>query len=292
MTTVGVVGLGTMGGAIAARLLDAGYEVHGTNRTPAKAAELVERGLVWHDTPRAVAAAVDVVISMVADEQALADVTGGPDGIFAGVSSTTTYLDMSTVSPHTTRRIADQAQRLGTRMLDAPVSGSVPQVQQGTLAIMVGGELDTFHRVEPILRSLGTSVTHVGESGAGEVLKLAINISLAVQIVAFSEGLLLAERSGIDAGLAAEVMDSSAIGSPMLKARVPLMLDLPDNAWFTVENMHKDIRIALDEAHRLGIPLPSADVAHYVLDQARELGYADRDIASVRAVLTKLSTRK
>jgi 3-hydroxyisobutyrate dehydrogenase-like beta-hydroxyacid dehydrogenase len=174
-------------------------------------------------------------------------------------------------------------------MLDAPVSGSVPQAQAGTLAIMVGGDQATFQRVEPLLRALGATITRVGDNGAGVTLKLAINISLAVQVLAFSEGLLLAERGGIDPNLAADVMVNSPIGSPMLKARVPLLLDLPDTAWFPVRLMHKDIRLALDEAGRLGVRLPSTDTAEDVLNDATDLGYAERDIAGVREVLSQTS---
>ena len=143
----------------------------------------------------------------------------------------------------------------GAQMLDTPVSGSVPQVKTGTLTIMVGGDEDAYARVEPVLRVLGTP-EHVGDNGQGLVLKLAINISLAVQMLAFSEGLLLAERDGIDPHLAAEVMTESAIGSPMLKARVPLVLDQPDETWFDVELMHKDIRLAREAGDELATSLP------------------------------------
>jgi 3-hydroxyisobutyrate dehydrogenase-like beta-hydroxyacid dehydrogenase len=174
-------------------------------------------------------------------------------------------------------------------MLDAPVSGSVPQVERGTLTIMVGGDAATFQRAEPLLRQLGQTVSRVGDNGAGVLLKLAINISLAVQTLAFSEGLLLAERGGIDPRVAAEVMSSSPIGSPMLKTRIPLLLDLPDHAWFTIRLMHKDIRLALEEAQRVGVVLPSAGAAATVLAAADELGYAERDIAGLHDLLDKIS---
>jgi len=169
-------------------------------------------------------------------------------------------------------------------MLDAPVSGSVPQVQTGTLTIMVGGDEDAYSRVEPILRELGAP-TYIGENGQGLVLKLAINISLAVQVLAFSEGLLLAERDGVDPKLAAEVMAATPIGSPMLKARIPLLLDLPDQAWFDVAMMQKDIRLALEAADEDGIALPSAAAANEMLTRASELGYAHRDLAALHETL-------
>jgi 3-hydroxyisobutyrate dehydrogenase-like beta-hydroxyacid dehydrogenase len=195
------------------------------------------------------------------------------------------WADLSTVSPRVSRELAERVRDTGAELLDAPVSGSVPQVKAGTLTIMVGGDESAYARAEPILRVLGTP-THIGENGQGLVLKLAINISLAVQMLAFSEGLLLAERDGVDRELAANVMSGSAIGSPMLKARVPLVLDLPDEPWFDVALMHKDIRLALATGEELHALLPSAGVAEQVLSEASELGYEHRDIAALFEVLS------
>jgi 3-hydroxyisobutyrate dehydrogenase-like beta-hydroxyacid dehydrogenase len=177
-------------------------------------------------------------------------------------------------------------------MLDAPVSGSIPQAENGTLAIMVGGDEQTFAKVEPLLREVGQTVTHIGTNGQGLLLKLAINVSLAVQTLAFSEGLVLAERGGIEPRLAAEVMSTSSIGSPMLKARVPLLLDLPERAWFDVTMMHKDIRLALGTANELATPLPSAAVADEMLTTAGEMGYGHRDLASLHDVLAELAAAR
>jgi len=169
-------------------------------------------------------------------------------------------------------------------MLDAPVSGSVPQVQAGTLTIMVGGDESAYRRVEPLLRELGTP-NYIGANGQGLALKLAINISLAVQMLAFSEGVVLAERSGIDPKLAVDVMTQSPIGSPMLKARADLVLDLPDEAWFDVSLMQKDVALALDTGRELHIPLPSAATADQLLTLSSALGYEHRDIAALHEVL-------
>jgi 3-hydroxyisobutyrate dehydrogenase-like beta-hydroxyacid dehydrogenase len=194
---------------------------------------------------------------------------------------------MSTVSPRASREVAEQVRSRGAQMLDAPVSGSIPQAESGTLAIMVGGDERAFRTVEPLLGELGQAVTHIGANGQGLVVKLAINISLGVQILAFSEGLLLAERDGVDPKLAAEVMSSAPIGSPMLKARVPLLLDLPEQAWFDVGMMQKDIRLALEAAAAVDLPLPSAAAADQMLTRARELGYEHRDLAALHDVLAK-----
>jgi 3-hydroxyisobutyrate dehydrogenase-like beta-hydroxyacid dehydrogenase len=180
------------------------------------------------------------------------------------------------VSPRASRDVAQQVGATGAAMLDAPVSGSVPQVRSGTLTIMVGGDRPAYERVEPVLRELGTP-THVGANGQGLVLKLAINISLAVQVLALSEGLLIAARDGVDRKLALDVMTASAIGSPTLKARAPLILDLPDDAWFDIGLMHKD-------------PVPSAHAADEVLTEAAQLGYEHRDIAGLFQLLGKLQS--
>jgi 3-hydroxyisobutyrate dehydrogenase-like beta-hydroxyacid dehydrogenase len=286
--TIGFVGLGHMGGNMAARLLDAGYTVYGESRHRGEADELVHEGLEWRDTAREVAEAADVLVTSLPDDDVLESVASGPDGVLAGLTEPKIWVDMSTVSPRASRELAKRVREGGAAMLDAPVSGSVPQVQAGTLTIMVGGDERAYARVEPILRELGTP-THIGENGQGLVLKLAINISLGVQMLAFSEGLVLAERSGIDPKLAVEVMTGSPIGSPMLKARADLVLDLPDEAWFDVSLMQKDVALALDTGRELHVPLPSAAAADQVLTMARALGYERRDIASLFAVLEHLT---
>ncbi len=287
MTTVGFVGLGSMGAPIAGRLLR-GNRVYGTNRTNTKAAGLIEQGLIWRDTPREVAEAAQVVFSMVTDDAALAAVTSGPDGILAGLRPGSIYVDMSTVSPQASRELAGRVRAAGASMLDAPVSGSVPAAQSGTLAIMAGGPEVAFLAVAPLLGQLGRRVTRVGGNGQGLLLKLAINISLAAQMLAFSEGVLLAERGGIDPDLAAHAMSQSAIGSPMLQARAPLVLDLPGHAWFDMQLMHKDIRLALQAARESGIPLPATLAADTALSWAEEMGYGHRDIAGLFQVLAAM----
>ena len=287
-TRIGFIGLGRMGGNMAARLLAAGYPIYGEEQTRADAQGLIQRGLRWRDTPREVAGAADVVFTSLPDDEVLEAVASGPDGILAGLAAGKIWVDMSTVSPRASRELAARVRELGASMLDAPVSGSVPQVQAGTLTIMVGGDEQAYAQVEPILRELGTP-THIGENGQGLVLKLAINISLAVQMLAFAEGLVLADRAGIDRELAVGVMTQSAIGSPMLKARAELVLDLPEDAWFDVSLMQKDVVLALDAARELHIPLPSTAAADEVLTVARALGYEHRDLAAMFEVLGQLA---
>jgi 3-hydroxyisobutyrate dehydrogenase-like beta-hydroxyacid dehydrogenase len=284
VASLGFIGLGHMGGNMAARLLSAGHEVYGEERNREHAQNLEEAGLRWRDTPRQVAEAADIVFTSLPDDAAVESAASGPDGILAGLAAGKVWVDVSTISTRASRELADRTRQGGATMLDGPVSGSVPQVQAGTLTIMVGGDEEAYSRVEPILRELGNP-TRVGPNGQGLALKLAVNISLAVQMLAFSEGLLLAARDGVDPKLAADVMTESAIGSPMLKARAPLVLDLPDDAWFDVRLMHKDIGLALAMGRELDIRLPSAEAADHALGQAEELGYGGRDIAALYEVL-------
>ena len=290
MTTIGVVGLGAMGGGIAGRLLARGYNVVGTNRTSGKATSLVAQGLVWCDTPRTATAGSDIVISMVANGAALDAVTDGPEGILAGLAPGSIYIDMSTVSPQTGRALAGRAAAGGAEMLSAPVSGSVPAVETGTLAIMVGGSAEAFERVEPILRDLGSRVTFVGDDvGHALLLKLGINISLAVQMLAFAEGVLLAERGGVARSVALEVLSHSAIGSPMLQARAPLLLELPEEAWFDVAMMQKDLALAVESGREEALLMPATTAADETLTLARAAGYEHRDIAALFQVLSELT---
>lgn len=288
MATIGFIGLGAMGGRIAGRLLAAGHEVHGTNRSPAKAEPLIERGLIWHDTPREVARAAEITFSMVTDDDALRDVMKGPDGVLAGLSTGHIHIDMSTVSPHVSRDYAERARAIGAELVEAPVSGSIPAAADGSLVIMAAGDEAAFHRVEPLLHVLGSTVTYIGANGQALLLKLAVNISLGAQILALSEGVLLAERGGIERKLAVDVIAGSAVGSPAVRARGPLVLDLPEQAWFDVSLMQKDIRLALDAGVVLDAPLPTTDLVDRTLTKARDLGYAHRDIAAFFNTLAEM----
>jgi len=279
MAKLGFVGLGVMGGGIARRLLDAGHELVGYNRTKEKARALIEAGMSWCDSPREAAERSDVVFTMVTNVAALRAVADGADGILAGLGPGKVYVDMSTVGPAASRELAQRVRETGAEMLDAPVSGSVATLEEGRLSVMVGGDTATFERVEPILRDVGPKVTRVGESGQAALMKIASNLQLAVQMLAFSEGVLLAEKGGIEREVAVEVLTNSAIASPMVKYRGPFVLEQPEEAWFDVNMMQKDMNLALELGRELDVPLPTTAVTNELLTAARGMGLAAKDFA-------------
>lgn len=289
MAELGFVGLGVMGSRMVKRLLDAGHAVTGYNRTKSKAQPLLAAGMRWAESPRAVAEAADVTFSMLTDTAALHAVTGGRDGILAGLGPGKIYIDMSTCSPAASRAIADEVAGRRARMLDAPVSGSVSTLEQGKLSIMVGGDRQAFERALPILRDIGPKVTYVGPNGLAVSMKIATNLSLAVQMLAFSEGVLLAERNGIPRGVAVEVLLNSVIASPMVAYRGPFVLKMPDEAWFDVNMMQKDMQLALEIGRLVNVPLPTTAVTNEMLTAARAMGLEKHDFAVVFEVLARMA---
>jgi len=292
MANVGFVGLGVMGSRIVKRLLEAGHAVTGYNRTKSKAQWLVDAGMKWADTPRAAAQAGEFVFSMVTNTEALQAVTTGADGILAGLSANKIYIDMSTVSPSTSRELAKQVESKGAQMLDAPVSGSVITLEEGKLSIMVGGNRSALERARPILEGIGPKVTHVGGNGLAVSMKIATNLSLAVQMLAFSEGVLLAEKSGIPRETAVEVLLNSVIASPMVKYRGPFVLKMPDEAWFDVNMMQKDMLLALEMGRQLEVPLPTTAITNQMLTAARGMGLAEKDFAILFEALARMAGNK
>jgi 3-hydroxyisobutyrate dehydrogenase-like beta-hydroxyacid dehydrogenase len=282
MANLGFVGLGVMGGRMTKRLLDNGHTVIGYNRTKSKADWLVEAGMQWGQTPRAVAETAEITFSMVTNTKALQAITSGPDGILAGLSHGKIYVDMSTVSPSASREMAGQVAETGAIMLDAPVSGSVETLEAGRLSVMVGGDEAAFEKVKPYLLDIAPkAANYVGGNGLAVTMKIATNLSLAVQMLAFSEGVLLAEKSGIKREVAAEVLFNSVIASPMVKYRGQFVLDMPDEAWFDVNMMQKDMNLALELGQQLDIPLPTTAITNEMLTAARGMGFAEEDFAVV-----------
>jgi len=289
MAKLGFVGLGVMGSQMVNRLLEKGHTVTGYNRTRAKAQWLIDKGMSWADSPRAVAEASDITFAMVTNAAAIAAVTDGRDGIIAGLGAGKYFIDMSTVSPEVSRATAAKVRAKGADMVDAPVSGSVITLQEGKLSVMVGGRKETFERVKPLLLDIGPKVTHVGANGLALAMKIAVNLSLAVQMMAFSEGVLLAEKSGIRREVAVDVLTHSAIASPMIQYRGPFILQQPEEAWFDCNMMQKDMLLAMELGRQLNVPVPTTAVSNEFLTAARGMGWEKKDFAVVFDVLARMS---
>ncbi len=289
MANLGFVGLGVMGGQMVDRLLSKGHSVTGYNRTPAKAEWLVKKGMKLASTPREVAESVDVVFAMVTNGAALKGIAEGPEGLIAGLSAGKIFADISTVYPDLSREIAEKVRATGADMVDTPVSGSVITLQQGQLSVMVGGRKETFERLKPLLEDIGPKVTHVGGNGVALSMKIAVNLSLAVQMLAFSEGVLLAEKSGIPREVAVDVLVHSAVASPCIKYRGPFVLQQPEEAWFDVNMMQKDMLLAMELGRKLDVPVPTTAVTNEFLTAARGMGWAKLDYAVIFDVLAKMS---
>ncbi|HVB52929.1 MAG TPA: NAD(P)-dependent oxidoreductase [Candidatus Acidoferrales bacterium] len=286
---IGFVGLGNMGSRIAGRMLEGGHELVVHNRTRAKAEPLIACGAQWRNSPREVAAEAEAVFTMVSEPAALAAVTDGPDGILAGIRGGSVYVDLSTVSPMVSRRLAERVREKGADMLDAPVSGSPVSIEEGKLSFMVGGKVEVLERVRPVLESLGSAVTHVGGNGQGSLMKLATNLSIAVQFMVFCEGVVLAEKGGIPRDRALQVLLNSAMASPMLKYRGPMVIKGYDPGIFDVNMMQKDLNLALEVARTLDVPLPTTAATNEVLTATRALGMADKDFAAMFETLSMMA---
>jgi 3-hydroxyisobutyrate dehydrogenase-like beta-hydroxyacid dehydrogenase len=276
---VGVVGLGAMGSRIARRLLAAGYQVHGWNRTPGRALALAADGLTVWSTPREVAEHAPVVLSMVWDSAALRDITRPPDGLLAGLSAGHVYVDMSTVEPEASAEVARAVARTGAAMLDCPVSGSLDAAESGNLVLLAGGPAAALERARPVLAHLGRQLVHLGNRpGLGLALKLAVNLQVAIQEVAWGEALLIAERAGISRPAATEAMLASVIASPMLRYRAPFVLAPPAEVWASAAQLRKDVGYATAAARR---PLPAGSVALALLDAVCAAGEGDTEAAAL-----------
>jgi 3-hydroxyisobutyrate dehydrogenase len=286
--TLGFVGLGAMGGRMAKRLLAAGHALVGYNRTASKARWLVDAGLRLASSPKEVGTAAEVIFIMVTDPAALEAVSEGPDGLLAGLRPNAVIIDMSTVSPQASRALAAKVMERRAAMLAAPVSGSPITLDAGQLSFMVGGDSAVLDRVRPYLSAIGPTITHVGEVGLASAMKIATNLGLAVQMLAFSEAVALAEKAGIARERAVEALLRSVIASPMVRYRGPFVLQMPREALFDVPMMQKDLGLALEMGRTLGVPLPTTGVTQEMLTAARGLGVGHFDFAVVFDVLAAM----
>jgi len=287
---IGMVGLGAMGAGIVPRLLAAGHTVTGWNRTKEKGASLVQTGMRWADSPREVAHQSEAVFSIVTDAAAVRDVALGPDGIIAGLPKDGVFLDMSTIAPHDSRAIANEFRLAGRTMLDAPISGSPITLAAGKASIMVGGDPDAFARVRPVLLDIGAKATHIGESGLAVQMKLAINLVLMVEVIAFGEGIALAEKGGVGREVAVEAMLNSVAASPVLGYRGPFILEgnMPETPLADVNLQQKDMLLVLELGRKLGSPVPLAAAANEMMNACRGLGLDHRDFVTEHEVYRRM----
>jgi 3-hydroxyisobutyrate dehydrogenase-like beta-hydroxyacid dehydrogenase len=286
---VGMVGLGEMGAGIMERLLLAGHTPLGYNRTRSKAQPLIDKGMRWAESPRAAAEGSDIVLSMVTNDEALDAIASGPDGMLAGLRAGKIWVELSTVSPTTIRALAERVAETGAELLDAAVLGSPLTIRQGKLLTICGGDEETFELARPVLLDVGPTVRRVGEIGHAKVMKVALNLNLPVQILALSEGVLLAEKSGIPREVALEIMLGGVVCSPMLAYRAPFILDMPEKAWFDVGMMQKDLNLAQALGRQVDVPLPTTSVANEMLTATRAMGMEQYDFAVLFHTLARMA---
>ncbi|MGA3037635.1 MAG: NAD(P)-dependent oxidoreductase [Vulcanimicrobiaceae bacterium] len=276
---IGIIGLGEMGGGMMKRLLLADAKCAGHNRTKSKAQPFVEKGMRFADSPRALTELCDVIITMVTNDEALEATASGANGVLAGLGPGKIWIEMSTVSPDIIRALAERVAPTGGTLLDGAVLGSPLTIEQGKLLIMLAGDDAACEKVKPELLKIGPTVRRIGEIGHAKVMKVALNLNMPVQILALSEGLLLAEKSGIPREVALEVMLGGVIASPMLAYRAPFILNMPEKAWFDVGMMQKDLNLALELAEDVDVPLPTTAIANQMLTSARAQGLGEYDFA-------------
>jgi 3-hydroxyisobutyrate dehydrogenase-like beta-hydroxyacid dehydrogenase len=287
---VGFVGLGVMGQGIVPRLIAAGHSVTGWNRNKRKAGPLVEQGMTLADTPREVAAGSDIVLSCVTDGAAVRSVALGDDGVIAGLRKDAVYADMSTISPDVSRAVAAEFASKGLAMLDAPLSGSPVTLAQGSASVMVGGDKAAFDKAEPVLRAIGPKVTHIGASGLAVQMKIAVNLLLMVEVIAFGEAVALAEKGGVARDVAVDAILKSVAASPVLGYRGPFILEgkMPTVPLADVTLQQKDMILALDLGRKLGSPVPLAAAANEMMNACRGLGIDANDFVVAHQVYRRL----
>ena len=287
---LGFVGLGAMGQLIVRRLLDAGHRVTGWNRSRDKANQLIAAGMRWGENPRAVAQSSEIVFSIVTDAAAVRAVALGEDGVASGLGRGKIFIDMSTIAPDASRAVAAEFAKAGSIMLDAPISGSPVTVRQGNASIMVGGDEAAFERAKPVLLAIGPKVTRIGGSGLACQMKIAVNLLLMVEVIAFGEAVALAEKGGVARDAAVDAVLKSVAASPVLGYRGPFILEgkMPVVPLADVTLQQKDMLLALDLGRKLGSPVPLAAAANEMMNACRGLGIDHRDFVTAHEVYRRL----
>ena len=287
--SVGFIGMGHMGSAMAQRLLEAGYPLTVYDRTLARAQPLEQRGAVVAQAPKDLAAECEVVMACVTDDRAQESVMLGPNGAVAGVHAGSTVIDLSTVSPVASRRLYQAMKEKAVPVLDAAVSGSIPQVEQGSLVIFVGGDHETFERYKPVLDVLGTSSFYMGESGRGTTMKLVVNTLLGLGMQSLAEAIALGERAGLEKDLLLEVLDQTAVLTPGQKSKLQNVRqeDYPTN--FALSLMHKDFSLVLEQAYQLSVAMPATAAAQQMYTAAMAKGMGASDFSVMIQFLEELA---
>ncbi len=284
---VAFLGLGIMGSRMAANLAKAGFELTVWNRTAAKAVQFCQE----HDrvrlasTPAQAAEHSEIVITMVVDGQQVAEILLGEQGVVRGASAGELCVDCSTIGPAATRRIAEQLGEHGIELLDAPVTGSAPRAEDGTLTIMVGGTEDAYNRATPVLQAMGELIVHMGPLGQGQMVKIIQNAIASTNAAVIGQALLVAKRAGVDLDAFTTVVKASAGGSTMLELKAGPMRNHDYTTLFKLEQMLKDVRLCLEEGQALGAPFPFAALTREILTAAKGRGHGDDDFAALIEVL-------
>ena len=287
---VGFVGLGVMGAGIVRRLMSAGHQVTGWNRSRDKAAPLLAAGMRWADSPKLVARESEIVFSIVTDGAAVKAVALGADGVMSGLDKGGIYLDMSTISPEVSREVAARFSGAGLVMLDAPISGSPVTLEQGNASVMVGGDPGAYEKVKPVLLAIGPKVSYIGASGLAVQTKLAINLLLMVEVIAFGEAVALAEKGGVAREVVVDAILKSVAASPVLGYRGPFILEgrMPKVPLADVTLQQKDMTLVLEQGRRLGAPLPLAAAANEMMNACRGFGIDHNDFVIAHEAYRRL----
>lgn len=287
---VGFAGLGDMGQAIVPRLIAGGHQVTGWNRTKQKAEPMFRLGMGWADSPREVALNSEIVFSIVTDSDAVKSLAFGENGIISGLRKDAVYLDMSTIDPEVSREVGAAFAAAGLTMMDAPISGTTFTLGQGKASLMVGGDKAAYDRVLPVLLSIGPKVTYIGKQGLAVQLKVALNMTLVIEVIGFCEGVALAEKGGVPREVAVDAMLKSVVASPVISYRAPLILEghISDATYGSVNLQQKDMMLALTLGRKMGVPVPLGAAANEMLNACRGLGLEQRDFVTVYEVYRKL----
>jgi 3-hydroxyisobutyrate dehydrogenase-like beta-hydroxyacid dehydrogenase len=291
LSKIGFIGLGDMGQVIVPRLLEAGHTVAGWNRSPGKSENLEKAGMKLASSPAEAAKDADIVLSIVTDGNAVKDVSLGENGIITALNKEAVYLDMSTISPEVSRFVAQEFDKRGLQMMDAPLSGSPVTVVQGSASIMVAGNKESYEKVYDTLLAIGPKVSYIGSNGLAVQTKLSINLLLMVEVIAFGEAVAMAEKGGVDRQVVVDAILNSVASSPVLSYRGPFILDgkMPEKPLADVALQQKDMTLVLEQSRLLASPAPLASAANDMMNASRGMGLGHHDFVVAHRAYKKMN---